>query len=175
MAYLLARCGPTEKVKLMKLLYLADRHHFVERGVPITGDRLVAMQWGPLPSKCLDIVNGNPGFPPDQVFGVIHVEDTQVAIRHAAIESALSDTEKLSLDWVISGYGHMAKWAIVEATHDLPEYKENFREGTATTISFESIAKYSGNDRRFLNGRLIVSVDAAHRLEMPYSAADQSL
>ncbi len=57
--YILSALGGTmEKVKLTKLLYLADRQFFIERGVSITGDRLVAMPYGPVPSGCLDLLSG---------------------------------------------------------------------------------------------------------------------
>jgi uncharacterized phage-associated protein len=48
-AYLLSReKGRMNHLKLMKLLYLADRESMKRHGQPISGDRFVAMDHGPV-------------------------------------------------------------------------------------------------------------------------------
>jgi uncharacterized phage-associated protein len=46
------------KYKICKLVFLADKYHLVRYGRPITGDRLCAMPYGPVPSQILNILNG---------------------------------------------------------------------------------------------------------------------
>jgi uncharacterized phage-associated protein len=47
-----------EYVRLLKLLYIADREMMAEAGAPITGDRAVAMDHGPVLSHVYDLVKG---------------------------------------------------------------------------------------------------------------------
>lgn len=46
--------GEVDKAKLIKLLYIADKSHFLSHGSPITGDTPLAMKWGPVPCSCLE-------------------------------------------------------------------------------------------------------------------------
>jgi uncharacterized phage-associated protein len=47
------------RLRLLKLLYIADREALKQTGVPILGSKIVAMQHGPLHSEILDLINGN--------------------------------------------------------------------------------------------------------------------
>ena len=58
-AFFISRAGGTiELLKLMKLMYLAERESLVKYGEPITGDVLVSMKHGPVLSNTLDHING---------------------------------------------------------------------------------------------------------------------
>src|SRR5438552_2018304 len=60
-AYLLQlHGGSMEYMKLIKLLYLADRGVLLAIGQPITGDRLVSMKHGPVLSRVLDFITHGP-------------------------------------------------------------------------------------------------------------------
>ena len=52
--------GRMPYLKLIKLLYLADRQSLIESGYPITGDRLVSMDRGPVLSRVLDLNQTRP-------------------------------------------------------------------------------------------------------------------
>ena len=45
-------------LRMLKLLYLADRESLKETGRPITGDRVVAMEHGPVLSSVYDLIKG---------------------------------------------------------------------------------------------------------------------
>lgn len=47
------------RLRLLKLLYIADREALKDTGTPILGSKIVAMQHGPLHSEILDLINGN--------------------------------------------------------------------------------------------------------------------
>lgn len=162
--------GPTDKVKLMKLVYLADRTHFIAHGVPITGDRLVAMPYGPVPSATLDAVNGTLSAP--RVFQVIHVNDDRVEPRGAAEVDLLSPDELATLDQVRQAHGAKATWDLVSETHRLPEYAESYVEGTSRLIPYERIAKHSGNPERFALDRPVITQTTATALECPFPVDD---
>src|SRR4051812_11294735 len=46
------------RLRLLKLLYIADRETLQEAGRPITGDRAVAMKNGPVLSRIYDLIKG---------------------------------------------------------------------------------------------------------------------
>src|SRR5262245_18254423 len=54
-------CERMGYLRLMKLLYIADRECLKEVGKPITGDRTVAMEHGPVLSNLLNIVKDEDG------------------------------------------------------------------------------------------------------------------
>ena len=52
--------GNLTVLKLMKLMYLAERTSYARFGEPIIGDRLVSMPHGPVLSQTLDLINNGP-------------------------------------------------------------------------------------------------------------------
>ncbi len=53
--------GSMPMLKLLKLMYLADRASLIETGFPITGDAIVAMDKGPVLSTTYDRLKGTGG------------------------------------------------------------------------------------------------------------------
>ena len=51
------RVSKLDKLKAVKLLYLADKYHLLKYGRPIINDTYVHLDNGPVPSKALDIIN----------------------------------------------------------------------------------------------------------------------
>jgi len=50
--------GRMEYLRLLKLLYIADREMIAQELSPITGDRVVAMKNGPVLSQVYDLIKG---------------------------------------------------------------------------------------------------------------------
>ena len=48
--------GECDLYHLLKVVFFADSSHLFDYGRPITGDRMVAMNKGPVPSYCYDVV-----------------------------------------------------------------------------------------------------------------------
>ena len=57
--YLVRHCPEVTKMKLAKLLYFADVEHLLMYGRPITGDRYIKMEHGPVPSNGYDLIKRN--------------------------------------------------------------------------------------------------------------------
>lgn len=57
-AFLRAYDGNLNYMKLIKLMYLADRLALTERGSPVIGDRYVSMAHGPVMSHVYDLIRG---------------------------------------------------------------------------------------------------------------------
>src|SRR5450759_3309300 len=59
-AHVISGCqGSITRMKLFKLLYLADRAHLIKYARPILKDRYVNMDQGPVPSASYDLVKKN--------------------------------------------------------------------------------------------------------------------
>jgi len=172
LAFLLSELGRTDKAKLMKLVYLADREHFLRHGYPITGDRPCALKHGPVPSATFDAINGELCAPDNDVFRYLHAEDYHVELRQSPGVSLLSDDEQATLKDVLKQHGHKKTWDLVAETHQLPEYVESYVEGTSTPIPYERIAKFSGDPARFRLNRPVVSAATAARMIPPFGPDD---
>jgi uncharacterized phage-associated protein len=159
-ALIVERLGETDKIKLIKLIYLADREHFIRTGMPITGDRQVAMPFGPVPSNTLDAINGQVPGADELVFRFLHVTNNKIRLHKSPGKAALSADEVESLNKVLKAHGKKAPWALADETHRLPEYNACYVEGTSTTIPYESIAKASGDKRRFRHERVVIPVES---------------
>ncbi|MDR2154515.1 MAG: SocA family protein [Burkholderiaceae bacterium] len=134
-AFLLHRgSGRLSILKLVKLMYLAERESLRRYGDTITGDSFVSMPHGPVLSMTLDHING--AFPP--VDGgwsawVTDRENNEVALSDPSIISdpardllVLSDTDVECLDAVWEKFGHMTQWELVAHTHssECPEWQD---------------------------------------------------
>jgi uncharacterized phage-associated protein len=174
MAYLVSRLEgqKTDKVKLMKLLYLADRDHFLEEGRPITGDDQYAMPYGPAPTLSLDLLEeGADG----GVFAYLHTQDNEVSLKQPQPPVILDPSECRVLDAVIARYGAMPKWDLVNYTHKLPEYVEMNRPGTSTRIPFELLLKLYRNGNLFRHGRPVITSAMARNMRCPFPNSDSDL
>jgi uncharacterized phage-associated protein len=113
-------------LKLMKLLYLAERSSYQKFGEPIIGDCLVSMDHGPVLSRTYQHING-------EVASVEGGWDTWICDRENhdvrlqdpscirspevdLLELCDGDIEVLNETW--ERFGHMTKWQIRDYTHD---------------------------------------------------------
>jgi uncharacterized phage-associated protein len=121
--------GSMDLLVLMKLLYLSDRKTLIERGMPITGDRMVSMKNGPVLVRVYDATKGKyVAMPSWEEFVSNPSSDDRnkrVALRREPpAEGRLSDYEISVLRDVHSEHGHTDKWDLSELTHELPEYRD---------------------------------------------------
>lgn len=129
-AYLLAKEGGSmPHLKLMKLLYLADRESLGRYGTPISGDHVVAMEHGPVLSMTLDLINGFVRPSKNGWESWISAKaNYQVSLKRTPsleLLDELSVADINALDTVWSKFGHMDKWEIRDYTHDhCPEWKD---------------------------------------------------
>ena len=129
-------------IKLIKLLYLADRESLIETGVPITGDRFVSMRYGPVLSRVLDLIReDNPAV--DSIWhGYVERTGFDVRLVGPADNEWLSRCNQDTLDGIFEVYGCRKEWNVVAHTHALPEWKDPGK--SAIPIDPEDILRYSG-------------------------------
>ena len=121
-AFFISRAGGTiEILKLMKLMYLAERESLARYGEPITGDVLVSMKHGPVLSKTLDHING---FTDSEAGGweswINAREGHQLGLQPAHDPTGeltqLSDADMEILDSIWDSFGQYSKYKLRDIT-----------------------------------------------------------
>ncbi len=125
-------------IRLVKLLYIADRKCLQKSGNPIIGDRIVAMKYGPVLSRTYDIIKGEDTESEkwDKYFEKFQ---NTIKLRKSPGLGSLSKFEIEILQEVHELFEHMAEFDIVEETHDYPEWKNNRPGDCSRPIPYEDI------------------------------------
>ena len=134
--------GTMPWLKLVKLLYLADRAALVEGGYPITGDRFVSMRFGPVLGRVLDLIKDDCPAEDSVWHGYVARKRFDACLVGNTESKRLSDVDRGILDGVFDAYGCLGEWDVVARTHALPEWKDP--GNTAIPIEPEEILRYSG-------------------------------
>lgn len=128
-ARLLRRAGGRMPfLKLIKLLYLAERRSLQQFGYPLTGDRLVSMRHGPVLSRTYDHIKGDE-FSAEGGWDawIADQADYMVGLtEHGSTgnfdDLSESDIDALDATWL--DFGAMGKWELRDYTHTLPEWED---------------------------------------------------
>ena len=134
--------GTMPWLKLVKLLYLADRAALVEGGYPITGDRFVSVRFGPVLGRVLDLIRDDCPAEDSIWHGYVVRERFDARLVGDTESKRLSDYNRDMLDSVFETYGCLKEWDVVARTHALPEWKDPGE--SAIPIEPEDILRYSG-------------------------------
>lgn len=139
LGYLVKRCGPMTKLKAAKLLYLADRRHFNLHGRPIIGDSYFRLDYGPVPSKALDLLDELIEAQGPTLATWLRAEGKTLS-RHFVVKASgvhpsigvkgepkldvLSRSELAALEWVAAQFGKKSAGQLVDITHRHASWKE---------------------------------------------------
>ena len=134
--------GPMPYIKLVKLLYLADRESLIATGSPITGDRFISMKYGPVLSRVLDLIKESEPAEDSIWHGYVLRAGYDAVLSTAAGSDRLSEYEEGVLGRIFESQGREKEWDVVTRTHALPEWTD---PGThAVPIDPEAILRYAG-------------------------------
>lgn len=131
-SYILQKIGPADKIKIIKLIYLADKYHLLRYGRTVTGDEYFAMEHGPVGSSVKDVLSFDSLFltEDERIYLETLIERGGDANWFKSKEGAkcafemLSDTDKEALDFVINKFAPMDQWHLRDYTHKYPEWKQ---------------------------------------------------
>ncbi len=135
--------GTISILKLIKLMYLADRESMSRYGLPISFDRLVSMDHGPVLSRTYDLINGTLDAPGaakwDEWISVRENHDVSLKRKFQRPDlDELSDADLEVIDAVWSRFGKMDKWTLRDYTHDhLGEWQDP--EGSSVPIKEQDV------------------------------------
>jgi uncharacterized phage-associated protein len=118
--------GTLEKLKLVKLLFYADRAHLAKYGRPITGGMYSAMPHGPVASALYDDLKS---WDCDVQHAPVRISGKHVTARKQLDAESLSESDVEILTQIDREYGGLSALALRAMTHRLKAYKKNFHPG----------------------------------------------
>lgn len=127
--------GSMDKLKLVKLAFLADRKHFIQYGRPIIGGCYFAMNLGPVSSELKDHIDeactsAELPFVIQGRFNLVAKEPTD--------EDCLSESGLEILDAVYDKYRYVDSVKLGLMTHELKAWKKNQpQQGGRKSIPYE--------------------------------------
>ncbi len=123
--------GNMNKMKAIKLIWLADRLHLRRFGRSITGDEYYALPKGPVPSGTRDVLEGSD-FLGDTASDYASAYISVSAIDRYTFASlsdpnlkVFSDTDKDTLALIYSKFGQLDHFALSDLSHHFPEWKKH--------------------------------------------------
>ena len=139
LAFFAGETSNLDKLKVAKLFYYADKYHLIRYGYPILGDVYYHLDYGPVPSQALNIMNE----------AIDPYKSKKVKITQANLEllkkylkvdaekrhpifvlkaspdlTVLSDSEQEALQETVKQYGHYSGVELIKLTHREPTWKE---------------------------------------------------
>ncbi len=131
-------------MRLIKLLYIADRRSLQETGRPITGDNAVAMERGPVLSRMLDLIKQKHARSPE--WGK-YIESSYYDVRliRDPGNGELCPYEVDTLEAVWNEHRSKDEWDLVQETHEFPEWKKNNPGSSSKPIPLTDILEAVGH------------------------------
>jgi uncharacterized phage-associated protein len=146
-AFIALSGGSLNHMKLIKLMYLADREALLRWDRAITGDAYFSLKHGPILSTTLSMISDGQN-PTDEKFWFEYIAksgDYEVVLAQPCPPYDLSQAEEELIHEVFAEYGHYDKWELVDHLHRiLPEWQNP--GNSAFPIYIEDILKAGGRD-----------------------------
>ena len=137
------RGGQMHYIKLIKLLYLADREALLRWGAPITTDRHASLHNGPIVSRILNLITDDRPKPIWSEYISAPLGDYEIQLLKKAPTDRLSRAEEKLMGEIFKQYGHRNRWDLIDnVMHKLPEWQDP--GGSSLAISFRDILKAGG-------------------------------
>ena len=134
--------GSMDYLKLIKLLYLADRASLIETEVPITDDHYASMKHGPTPCQVLELILQEQARE-DSIWHRYIKREHFVAHLCGPVEwEQLSEHNVDLLNEIYETYGQLRPSQVVSATQALPEWRDP--GDSAIPIDPADILRYAG-------------------------------
>ena len=156
--------GDIAVLKVVKLIYLAERQFMADFEASMLRDQLVSMEHGPVNSITLNRINGSGDDGGKWAEFVTDRANHQVSVAKAELTvndlDELSRAELRTLEKTWNDFGHMTKWEIRDYTHDhCPEWEDP--DFSSQPIPYSRVFKFLGKanpeelERKILRERKI--------------------
>lgn len=148
--FLLSRIGKSDKIKIVKLIYLVDKYHLIRYGRTLTNDTYFAMEYGPVGSTVKDVLSFNDLTLSKKELEYAEtllekIDNNTFQVKKEAKEvdyEMLSETDIEALEAIIKKLGSMATWDLMNLTHQYPEWyrhEDLFKNKRAKRIQIDSM------------------------------------
>jgi uncharacterized phage-associated protein len=126
--------GEINKLKALKLVYLADRYHLRKYGRLISNDTYFAMKLGPVASGVKDLAEVSEFLGEEEAaYSNRFITQTNRLILKSinSLEAEVfSDSDIEALNYVWDKFGHLDPFALAKLTHEYPDWKKHADELT---------------------------------------------
>jgi len=140
--FLLKNFGETNKLRLLKLIYFADKRHLIFGGRTITGDTYLAMKMGPAGSTTLNVLRKDERFDTDQLSYInqyVQVKNNKCKyVSPDMIYDQLSESDQKTLIKIGELFKSWSKDRLINWTHKYPEWVQ-FEQAIANGSKCEQI------------------------------------
>ena len=131
-------------LKLLKLLYIADRESLRKCGFPITGDRAVAMEHGPVLSGIYDYIKLADDWQPctgEERFWRAHFlrQGKKLCLKKSPGQDRLTENDVSILNNVVSRFAKRSAAQLRNLTHQFPEWRKNEVGSSSASIPLGDI------------------------------------
>ena len=121
--------GTINKMKALKLIWLADRYHLRNYGRTITGDNYFAMKNGPVASATKDVLNDS-SFLDDAASKYAYDYICEQSIHHyksihSCVNKVFSKTDLEAITTAFELYGDEEHFNLSEFSHEFEEWKKH--------------------------------------------------
>lgn len=144
-AYFVRKAGGSiEKLKLIKLVYLAERRSFAKRGRPMNFDSYLSLPHGPIASSALNGIDHNLL---DPAWDGLNLAENRrdVTLAGEVVDDRLSRADRDILDKTWDEFGNKTASQLRNWTHaHCPEYVE-VGPGACLPIDFSDILQQVGH------------------------------
>lgn len=129
------------RLRLLKILYIAERTAIKDRGHPIIGGKIVAMNNGPLHSAVYDLIKGNHPDEPSWSRFITNDGPRDLTLTDEPGVEFLSEYEINLLNETTDLHNDLDDFDLADVTHSFEEWKEHQVRDTSVLIPMESIVK----------------------------------
>ncbi len=134
---LILRGGRMHYIKLLKLLYIADRQALCEWGIPVSHDNYVSMDNGPVLSQTYNLVKEGGRVWSEYISAPFGDYEIELTGEQPPKSKKLSRAEEKMLRSVFEQFGHKNRWDLVDYVHTFPEWRDP--HGSCIPIQVEEI------------------------------------
>jgi uncharacterized phage-associated protein len=161
--------GQMDCVRLLKLLYIADRELLADTGETLTGDEAVALKRGPVLHNVYSLIkergkNEEQAKWNEAIRRVKHDDkDDEVALFNSVPIGCMTKAEVEKIHEVCLRFMEKNTTDLCQMTHDFPEWTEAFEKDEASPINWEVALTAMGRGN---------SIEEAHLLQKDQEQAN---
>lgn len=139
------------RMRLLKLLYIAERELAKVAARRLINDKLVALDNGPLHSTVYDMIKGVSTSSKhwSKYFTNVNARDVQLS-KEPELHT-LSKLEVETLHRVTDDFSSMDDWAISNYTHTFPEWKSSHTQGSSCKIRYSEMLDAVGRGHEIID------------------------
>lgn len=118
--------GKIDMMKVIKLIYFADRYHLRKYGRPVVNDTYWAMSFGPVGTTVKDIAGFSQFLDEEELrYAVEYLakgDSYFILSKNKVDDKVFSDSDVEALEFAYSTFGKFGQFDLAEITHKYPEW-----------------------------------------------------